>query len=150
MNESPWKMFLCILNFASVYPPVPNSTLQVSITNVMKFTTFIIIYSIRDFHISVSWWFFHWSSSDSKSPQVSMTRLRIVAVLCNAVVWKVSTRPPTSKSSRPFNNPLVTVPNAPITIGTIVTFMFHSFFNSLIIIIIIIIIITQNIRNNKI
>ena len=30
-----------------------------------------------------------------------------------------------------FNNPLVTVPNAPITIGTIVTFMFHSFFNSL-------------------
>ena len=45
--------------------------------------------------------------------------------------WIVSTRPPTSKSSRPFNNPLVIVPNAPITIGTIVTFMFHSFFNSL-------------------
>ena len=43
----------------------------------------------------------------------------------------VSTRPPTSKSSRPFNNPLVTVPKAPITIGMIVTFMFHSFFNSL-------------------
>ena len=43
----------------------------------------------------------------------------------------VSTRPPTFKSSRPFNNPLVTVPKAPITIGIIVTFMFHSFFNSL-------------------
>ena len=28
-----------------------------------------------------------------------------------------STRPPTSKSSRPFNNPLVTVPKTPITIG---------------------------------
>ena len=40
----------------------------------------------------------------------------------------VSTRPPASKSSCPFNNPLVTVPKAPITIGTIVTFMFHSFF----------------------
>ena len=38
---------------------------------------------------------------------------------------------PTSKSSRPFNNPLVTVPKAPITIGTTVTFMFHKFFNSL-------------------
>ena len=74
---------------------------------------------------------FHWSLSDSKSPQVSRTRLRILAVLSNAVVWIVSTRPPTSKSSRPFNNPLVIVPNAPITIGTIVTFMFHSFFNSL-------------------
>ena len=53
---------------------------------------------------------FHWSLSDSKSPQVSRTRLSILAVL---------------------SNPLVTVPNAPITIGTIVTFMFHSFFNSL-------------------
>ena len=72
----------------------------------------------------------HWSLSDSKSPQVSRTRLSILAVLGNAVVWITSTRPLTSKSSRPFNNPLVTVPNAPITIGTIVTSMFHSFFNS--------------------
>ena len=46
---------------------------------------------------------FHRSLSDSKSPQVSRTRLSILAVLNNA----------------------------PITIGTIVTFMFHSFFNSL-------------------
>ena len=74
---------------------------------------------------------FHWSLSDSKSPQVSRTRLRILAVLSNAVVWIVSTRPPTSKSSRLFDNPLVIVPNAPITISTIVSFMFHSFFNSL-------------------
>ena len=43
----------------------------------------------------------------------------------------VSIRSPTSKSSKPFNNPLATVPKAPITIGIIVTFMFHSFFNSL-------------------
>ena len=74
---------------------------------------------------------FHWSLSDSKSSQVSRTRLSILAVLSSAVVWIVSTRSPTSKSSRPFDNPLVTVPNAPITIGTIVTFMFHIFFNSL-------------------
>ena len=40
----------------------------------------------------------------------------------------VSTRSPTSKSSRPFNNPLVTVSKAPITFGIIATFMFHSFF----------------------
>ena len=53
---------------------------------------------------------FHWRLSDSKSPQVSRTLLSILAVLNNAVVWMVSTRPPTSKSSRPFNNPLVTVP----------------------------------------
>ena len=73
----------------------------------------------------------HWRLTDNKSPQVSMTRLRILAVLSNAVVWIVSTCSPTSKSSRSFNNPLVIVPNAPITIGTVVTFMFHSFFNSL-------------------
>ena len=71
---------------------------------------------------------FHWRLSESKSPQVSRTFLSIQAVFNNAVVGMVSTRPPTSKSSRPFNNPLVTVPNAPITIGIIVTFMFHRFF----------------------
>ena len=47
----------------------------------------------------------------------------------------VSTRPPVSKSSSPFNNALVTIPKAPITIGIIVTFMLHSllcfFLNSL-------------------
>ena len=73
---------------------------------------------------------FHWCLSDSKSPQVSRTRLSILVVLSNAVVWIVSTRPPTSKSSRPFNNPLVTVPKTLITIGTILTFMINSFFQS--------------------
>ena len=71
---------------------------------------------------------FHRSLSDSKSPQVSRIRHRILSILCNAVIWIVSTRASTSKSSRPFNNHLVIVPKAPITIGTIVTFMFHSFF----------------------
>ena len=74
---------------------------------------------------------FHRSLSDSKSPQVSRTLLSILAVLSNAVIGIVSTRPQTSESSRPFNKPLVIVLKAPITIGTIVTFMFHSFFNSL-------------------
>ena len=71
---------------------------------------------------------FHWRLSDSKSYQVSRTLLSILAVFNNVVVWMVSTRPPSSKSSRPFNNPLVTVPKALITIATIVPFMFHSFF----------------------
>ena len=74
---------------------------------------------------------FHWSLSDSKYPQASNTRLRILNVFSNPVIWKVSIRPPTFKSSKPYNNPLVIVPKEPITIGTILTFMFHSFFNSL-------------------
>ena len=92
-------------------------------TSVLSIIIIIIIYSMRVFHIHVSWWSF---------PQVSRTLLSILAVLNNAVVWIVSTRPPTSKPSSPFNNPLVNVPKAPITIGIIVTFMFHRFFfNSL-------------------
>ena len=71
---------------------------------------------------------FHRSLRDSKSPQVFWTLLSILAVLNNVVVLMVSTRPPTSKSSSPFRNPLVTGPKAPITIGIIVTCMFHSFF----------------------
>ena len=72
---------------------------------------------------------FPWSLSGRKSPQVSRTLLSILAVLNNAVVWMVSTRPPTSKSSSPFSNTLVTVPNAPITIGIIVTCMFDRSFS---------------------
>ena len=49
---------------------------------------------------------------DSKSPQVSRTLLSILADLNNGVAWMVSTRPPTSESSSPFSNPLVTVPKA--------------------------------------
>ena len=74
---------------------------------------------------------FHWRLSDSKSPQVSRTLLSILAVFNNAVVWMISPRPSTSKSSWHFNNPLATVPKTPITIGIFVTFMLHSFFNSL-------------------
>ena len=103
---------------------------------------------MRVFHVSFSWWsftgvwvyiiiysleFFHSATSDGLSleielQQVSRTLLSILAVFNNAVFWMVSTRPPTYKSYRPFNNPLVTVSKAPITIGIIVTFMFHSFF----------------------
>ena len=74
--------------------------------------------------------FFYWSLSDRKSPQISRTRLWILAVLSNALISIASTCPPTSTSSRFFNNLLVIVPKAPITIGTIVTFLFHNFFNS--------------------
>ena len=91
----------------------------------------LLLFTPLDFSPSVLTDSFYWSLSDSKSPQVSRTRLMILAVLSNAVVWIVSTRPLTSKASRPFNNHLVIVPNAPITNGTIVTFMFHKFFNYL-------------------
>ena len=71
---------------------------------------------------------FLWSLSE-KSPLMSpRTFLSILAVLNSDVMWMVSTRPPTSKSSGHLNNPLFTVPKGPITIGLIITSMFHVFF----------------------
>ena len=52
---------------------------------------------MRVFHISFSGWSFTGGLSDSYFPQVSRTLLCILAVLNNAVVWMVYTRPPTSK-----------------------------------------------------
>ena len=74
----------------------------------------------------------HWILSDSKSPQVSRTLLCILTDLNNAVVWVVSTHPLISKTSSSCINPLMIVPRAPISIGIPVTFMFHSFFSSLV------------------
>ena len=74
---------------------------------------------------------FHGGLSDSKSAQVSRTLFSILADLNNTVVWTVLTRPVISKSSSLCTNPLVTVRRAPITIGRVVNFRFHSFLNSL-------------------
>ena len=107
---------------------------MISNTLVVVVIIIIIITLIKDiFHISFSWWrmVFHWSLSDSMSPQVSRTLLSILADLNNAVVWTVSTRPVIFKSSIFWTNLLVTVPSPPITICIIVTFKFHSYFNSL-------------------
>ena len=72
----------------------------------------------------------NWSLSDSKSLQVSGILL-ITLDDINAIIWVVGTRPLISKSSNPCTNYLVTVLSPPITIGIIVTFIFHSFFSSL-------------------
>ena len=108
-----------------------NFPTQSCLVSCFFFTIYIIVIYSLEFSHQRKLMVFHWRLSDSKFPQVSRTLLSILAVFNNAVVWMVSTRSPTSKSSRPFNNHLVTVPKAPITIGIIVTFMFHSFFNSL-------------------
>ena len=91
----------------------------------------ILFTPFRVFHTSVYPMVSHWSLSDSKSPQVSRTLLSILADLDNTVVWMVSTHPLISKSSCPCINLLVTVSRAPTIIGISVTFMFHSFFDSL-------------------
>ena len=72
---------------------------------------------------------FHLALSDSKSLQVSRNLLTILAVFNIAVFGWSPLGYQLPKSPRPFINPLVTVPKAPIPIGIIVTFTFHSFFN---------------------
>ena len=83
------------------------------------------------FYNSVSWWSFSGVWVSASPPQVSWTHFSSPAVFNNVVVWMVSTRPLISKCSRPFKNPLVTLPKTPTTIAIISTFMFHSFFDSL-------------------
>ena len=107
-----------------MHPPL-NTIIIIIVINV------IVIYSLRVFLHQIYLTIFHWGLSDNKLPQVSRIILSILAVLNNVVVWMVSTCPLISKSFSPFNNTLVTVPKAPIMIGIIVTFMLHSFFNSL-------------------
>ena len=74
---------------------------------------------------------FLWSLSDCQSLRFSRTLLSFQADLNSAVVWMVSTCVLISNSSSPFTDPLVTIPSRSITIGIIVTFVFHSFFTSL-------------------
>ena len=64
---------------------------------------------------------FHWSLSESESPQVSRTLLSIVADLSNAVVWAVLARPPIWNSYSTLTKPLKTIPSGPIIMGITVT-----------------------------
>ena len=89
--------------------------LLLSINSIIDFLLIIIIYSLRVFHISFSWWF----SMESEWQEVSWTLLSIQTV----VVWMVSTRPLT------FNNPFVTVSKAPITMDAFGTIHSPYFFS---------------------
>ena len=71
---------------------------------------------------------FHWSLSDSKSPQVSRTLFSILADLINVVVKWVSTLPVISKSSSPCTNLFMILPSMPIIVSMSVIFMFCSLF----------------------
>ena len=115
---------------------VPSAPVTIVITVTLMFHSFVsllLFYSFESFSYQLHQMVSHWSLSDSKSPQVSRTYLCNLADLNNLVVWMVSTRPLISKSSTTCTNPLVTVPNAPITISITVIFMFHEvfFFSSL-------------------
>ena len=89
-------------------------------------------YSLFFFLIQHKLMVFHWSLSDSKSPQVSRTLLSILADLNNSVLLMVMARPLISNSSSPLTKPLGTVTSAPITIGITATFMFHRFYRPLV------------------
>ena len=84
----------------------------------------IIIYSLRVFHISVSWWTFTWVWGTANLLKSPGTLLGILTVLNNIVVWMVSTHPLIYKSPSSFNNPLVTVLRS--TNHTLYNFHFHG------------------------
>ena len=79
----------------------------------------ISLYSFESFSCQLM--VFHLSLRDNRCLQVSRNLPRILADLCNALVWMSSTSPLISKSSHPFNNLLGILPSAPITFGITVT-----------------------------
>ena len=88
---------------------------------------FLLLLLIRVFHVSVSWWSFNgdWvTASPLKSPGLLSVFWPFSIML--SFGWS-----PLSRQLPNLPGPLVTVPKAPITIGIIVTFIFHSFFNPL-------------------
>ena len=91
----------------------------------------LLLYSFENFSLQCYLMVSQWSLRDRKSPQVSRTLLSILAYLNNALVCLVSTRPLIYKSSRPYINPLATVPSVPVTTGVNVTFMIRRFLFSL-------------------
>ena len=111
-----------------MYQPVYSQLIDWS---VWRYFVFVFVLLVESFPHQRWMMVFHWSLSDSKFPQIFRTLLSILADVNNIVVWMVSTRPLISKSSSPFNNPSLIVPRTPITIGIIVTFLFHSFSYSL-------------------
>ena len=87
----------------------------------------LLLLFIRVFHISVSWWSFTgvWvRTSLLMSPGLFSVFWPFSIMLLFA--WS-----PLGRQLPNLPGPLVTVPKAPITIGIIVTLIFHSFFNSL-------------------
>ena len=70
---------------------------------------------------------YHWSLSDSKSPQISKILFHILADLNKAVVCIVSCRSLIPRSSSPSTNLLVTIPRAPITTDIVDTLVLHIF-----------------------
>ena len=92
--------------------------------------THIIVYSFRVFQISVSWWSFtgvEWQQVSFCVPYFSPYS-RCSQQCCSLEGLHSSSN---FKVFSLSNDPLLTVPKAPITIDIILTFMFHSFFNSL-------------------
>ena len=71
---------------------------------------------------------FHWSLSDSKSPQVSKSRPIIQDDLCDAVVWRISALRPIKNTFIPLTKSLVAVPRAPIITVTFYYYYYYYYY----------------------
>ena len=122
-------IFLLLPEFSGLFPQV--------VLSFFFFFSYCLFYT--------SWWFplESWvTASPLKSPGLFIVFWLISIIFTQPLrsgrIWHkviflsrvpmVSTPPLISKSTNPCTNPLVTVPNAPITIGITFTFMFHSFY----------------------
>ena len=122
----PWKIPIWIIVSAKLLPPAVDMLsldFHGFLGKVYDFMWyFIIIYSLEFFPSTLADGFSlesEWQQVSSSYQDTSQYSDR--SQYSSRLV--VSTRPPTSKSFNPLNNPLVTVPNVPITFGIIVTWL---------------------------
>ena len=71
---------------------------------------------------------FHWNLSDCKSTQISNFIQSVLTDFSGAVVGMVSICPLIFSSLSLFSRIFRIIPRAPITIGIMVSFIFHTFF----------------------
>ena len=100
-------------------------------TNKLLCVDYIVIIFLASFSHQHWLMVFHWSLSDSKSPQVSRTLLSILTDSNNAILWMVLIHPPNSNSFNSLSWFLEIVLSMPITLGITITLMFQSFLSSL-------------------
>ena len=127
--------------FTNILVIIPSAPTTIGITTNFMFYIFLsflarsrllslLLFSLESFSRKHLLIVFHWSLSDSRSPQLFLTLLSILVDLNNVLVWMDSTHPLISNSLSLPTHPFVSVPRGPYTIVIIVIFQFHRFFSS--------------------
>ena len=110
----------------SVLPGVSKGQVDISMKYYYYYHNYLWVTHIGNANGIYALWF-----GCNKPPQTSRTFLRILAVCITALFWSSTIFVSFPRSCNPFFNFLGIAPNAPMTTGVTVSFIFQIFFSSL-------------------